>query len=157
MEGIAAITALLGGISSLMTTAKSVNDIESNKQLIEMQKYLVELQQTLLKFQDENRELRSKVDDLSRRQELHADLETVEDGLYLTLKSERSAGREVPYCPICWGENGKLIPLLQLDRRGSYQCVLHKACYWTQAYRDAQQRESTVRVVARSRWLDRGY
>lgn len=65
--------------------------------------HVVNAQVALGEAQVENSELRHQLDDREALKALADDVEYVQDGGFLVLKSDREQERLVPYCPVCWG------------------------------------------------------
>ena len=101
--------------------------------------HVLNAQVALGEAQVENSELRHQPDDRDALKVLAADVEHVEDGGFLVLKSEREQEKLVPYCPVCWGAERKIVAL-QPMANGFYTCALHKSSYQTQAYREEKRR-----------------
>jgi hypothetical protein len=49
----------------------------------------------------------------------------------------------IPYCPVCWGSDEKLIPLAEISRDEVFQCPIHRSSYYTAAYYDSVKRQAT--------------
>jgi hypothetical protein len=101
--------------------------------------HMVDAQVALGAAQTENAELWRKLNHRDELNALAANVEHVEDGGFVVLKSERKKGKFVPYCPVCWGADRKVVALLPIEK-GFYTCAIHKASYQTQAHRDEKQR-----------------
>ena len=67
-----------------------------------MQDLVFSAQRSLSEAEEENRDLRHKLDDREELKQLSADLEMDIVGHYYIRKSERARGI-IPYCPTCWG------------------------------------------------------
>lgn len=103
-------------------------------QINAMQDLVFSAQRALGEADDENRQLRRQLDDRQEFKALQQDLDYEEDGGFYVRKSEREAGKLVPYCATCWGETQKLIPLKPTDHKGGhYFCLLHKVAFITNA------------------------
>ena len=133
----------MGLIETAKDAAKLVRQIGN----IDLYEKLVTLQQDAMSILDENwklkEEVRSLKQELEKQQRLvaiDADLEYVEDGGFYIRKSDKEAGRNIPYCPLCWRVDKVLVPLNPMSGRGSYQCSLHKTHHETAAYREDQHR-----------------
>ena len=113
-----------------------VNRDEVQQRLLELQALMLEAQKALGDAEDENRRLREQLVERRAHQQLADDLEIVDDGKFFVRKSEVEAGKPIPYCPICWGVDQKLVPLrAKLDER-VLECAVHEALYYTRAYRE---------------------
>ena len=105
----------------------------------EMLIHLVNAQVALGEAQIEISELRGKLDDREAIKLLAEDMEFIQDGGFYRRKSESAGGVFNPYCPVCWGNNQKAIPLAPI-LNGFYTCAFHKTNYQTQAAREEQKR-----------------
>ena len=121
---------LIKGIRELLKREK-VDPQEISARLLELQELLLQAQSALGDAQEENRQLRQQLANSDAIKELEADLEMEPDGQFLVRNSEKKDGKYIPYCPICWGESNKLIPLTPLASAGYFDCVLHKARFRT--------------------------
>src|SRR4051812_39261571 len=77
----------------------------------EMLIHLTTAQTGLAEAQQEIMELRSILDERAERKQIGDDLEFVQDGGFWIRKSDNALGRHIPYCPLCWGDQQKLVPL----------------------------------------------
>src|SRR5262249_10146171 len=102
---------------------------------LELQVLMLEAQRALAEAEEENRNLRNELNTRDELKALEVDLVFQEDGAFLVRKSEAEAGKEINYCPVCWGESRKLITLAPTTP-GCFECVLHKKTYLTQKYYD---------------------
>jgi hypothetical protein len=128
---------------------QQINPEEVPARLMELQQLILDLQSNLHDMAEENRQLRRQLDELRAQQQLGDDLEMVDDGQFFVRKSERQAGRPILYCPVCWGVNQKLVPLLTRSDERVLECVVHKALYYTKAYREESRSSSIAFGVGR--------
>jgi hypothetical protein len=126
--------------------------------ITEMQDLVFSTQRALGEAEEENRHLRRQLDEREQMKAVEADLEMEPDGQYRYRASERAANKHIPYCPVCWGEHQKLIPLTPFGEGQAFQCGIHKTKYYTKVYLEAVKRANQAgpRVV-RSSWFDRHY
>ncbi len=148
-EGLSAATAgfkLIQGALELLKR-EHVDPQDVAARLLELQGLLIQTRQALVDAQEDNRNLQATLTDDKRQQEIESDLNMEPDGQFLVRQSERAQGKNIPYCPVCWGESHKLIALAPGNgTRGTYHCVVHKHTYTTQEHRDAL-RASTQRLA----------
>jgi hypothetical protein len=131
----------------LIETAKDAAKLVQQIGNIELYEKLVAIQQDAMSILDENWKLKEQVGFLKQELEkqqrfltIDADLEYVEDGGFYIRNSDKEAGRNIPYCPLCWRVDKALVPLNPMSGRGSYQCSVHKTHHETAAYREDQRR-----------------
>jgi len=129
-EGIVATKATLEVAKLVMdklnTPNFDVHDIRLKVQ--EMLIHVVNAQAALGEAQIEISELRHKLENRDDLKVLAADIEHVQGGGYIIRKSERERSILNPCCPICWGQDKKVIPLAPMAN-GYYKCALHRTSY----------------------------
>jgi hypothetical protein len=132
-EALAAGKALVE-VSKLVTNLINTPDTDAQHvraKLQEMLIHLVNAQTGLSEAQQEIMELRAKLDDRNAAKALEEDMDYQIDGGFYVRKSEAAKGM-IPYCPLCWGSDGKAVPLKPSTAvSGSYNCFLHKTEYRT--------------------------
>ena len=112
-----------------------INQSEIPGRIGEIYDYIIDSKAALLDSEEKNRDLKRRIEEYDSLNEIAADLEMVQDGRYYVRRSERDQNVFVPYCPVCWGANKRLIPLPQRSPNGLYECALDKSQYTTEAYR----------------------
>ena len=134
----------MGLIENAKDAAKLVQQIGN----LELYEKLVSVQTDAMSLLDENWKLKDEVRTLKeqlavQKQLLNIgdDLEFVEDGGFYVRKSERAAGKNIPYCPICWKSDKVDIPLHPGAGVGLYSCSVHKSQYQSAAFREYQKQE----------------
>src|SRR5438094_1049853 len=128
---------------SLIDSAKDAAKLVQQIGNIELYEKLVAVQQDALSLIDENRNLKDQIralkeeiEGMRRHSDISADMEYVEDGGFYIRRSEKAAGKNIPYCPLCWtAGKGAVVPLNPTHGEGFYTCVIHQANYETRAYR----------------------
>jgi hypothetical protein len=134
----------LGATKTGLELVKTVRDmlkgdkfdrIKVLEHLGSVQDALLDAREALGNAQDLNRDLTRQLEERRRLSDIEADMEYVSDGGFYVRKSERTAGRMIPYCPICWKADRKDIPLNPLFGEGYYRCDVHNSNYETAAYR----------------------
>src|ERR1039458_9738994 len=70
-------------------------------------------------------DLRRQLDDRETRKALDADMEFRTDGDFWVRKSEIDKTL-IPYCPACWGKDGKLVAMAPYSNPGIFRCPLHE-------------------------------
>jgi hypothetical protein len=116
-----------------------VDTREVMARLTELQGLVLETRRALSVGEDENRELRRKLEDAQRQQAIEDDLQFVQDGGFWIRKSQQAQGVFCPLCPVCWGERHQVIPLTPMMRKGYYECITHEATYRTLAFHETQR------------------
>lgn len=104
-------------------------------QLLQLQQLILESQRSLNDAAEEIRTLKDRLSASDRTREIEQDLEYAQDGGFFVRKSERAVGKFINYCPVCWGENQKLVPLNPMTGEGFFKCTVHNSLYETAAYR----------------------
>jgi hypothetical protein len=134
-EGITAAKLALDASRAALDLLRhpKVDGEQVRTKLIELQDLVHSAQQALGEADDENRMLKRQLADKHALEALRADMDYQQDGGFYIRKSERDAGNPVIYCPACWGENDRLIPLKPSGDKGAYDCVIHKVRYNTDA------------------------
>jgi hypothetical protein len=117
-----------------------IDPVEVRGKLHELLIHAVSAQAELADAQQDMFELRRQLDDRTRLEELEKDIEFIQDGGYYVRRSELDSGKHIQYCPLCWGDKGKLVPLTS-DKPGAgiFRCQIHKSTYLTQAYHHAEE------------------
>jgi hypothetical protein len=144
-EGIAAIKTgfdIAKSISGLVKEG-NIDGKEVASQLILLQTYMLDSQRALTDAQEEIQKLKTAQADQQRTADIEDDFEWIADGSFWVRKSEKGT-RDIRYCPQCWGDSRKLLPLRMLNPRGCYICDIHKTVYETEAYKRYRAQESQV-------------
>jgi len=151
LEALTAAKAALdisGKISDLVNRPNiDANEVHAN--VHQMLIHLVNAQSGLSEAQREIAELRQQLDDRARIRTIDADLDIEPDGQFYYRQSERSAGEQIQYCPVSWGDKGKLVPLTHTAEGTLFECGIHKTKYPTKAYIDALKRQQSARTNRR--------
>jgi hypothetical protein len=107
--------------------------------LVELQGLMLAAREALSGAQDEIERLKKQIADHEHLDQLQKAFEHVPDGGFIILKSDREQNRFIPYCPVCWGNGQKAVPLTP-GGIGVFRCVIHNATYITEVYREAQRK-----------------
>jgi hypothetical protein len=83
-------------------------------------------------------ELRAKLDDRDALKALTEDMQFREDGGFFTRRSE---DHRVPYCPLCWTDKRKTVPLA--SREDVFRCEIHDTYYRTETMKERQLSQSS--------------
>ncbi len=142
------IIAGLGATKTGLDVIKSVRELlkrdkvdaaEISARLGDLQEALFQAREALGAAQEENRNLMRQIEENRKLADISADMEYVEDGGFYIRKSERDAGKNIPYCPLCWtAAKGAVVPLNPLSGNGLYQCDIHQSRHETAAHREKQ-------------------
>ena len=120
------ITKIIDGVKGAISVVQKSNDMGLQKQLLDVYQMTLALQEEIAKLRAENEELR-KGKDLESRIIRHPEN-------FLTLEGE---SEEIRYCPVCWGNERKLIQLncfdvkycefvcIKCKNRGIYDRIKH--------------------------------
>ena len=107
------ITKIIDGVKGAISVVQKSNDMGLQKQLLDVYQMTLALQEEIAKLRAENEELR-KGKDLESRIIRHPEN-------FLTLEGE---SEDIRYCPVCWGNEHKLIQLnLYDDEYCRYVCI----------------------------------
>lgn len=143
---------LIKGVRELLKPEK-VDRTAVQARLGELQEALYQAREALGDAQEAKRnqaheiaDLKRLVEDLKMQADISGDLQMQADGQFLIRKSEKDAGQLIPYCPVCWGEKSKLIPLTPGGLEGNYFCAIHKQTHTTQLRRDKAKEEGEIRI-----------
>jgi hypothetical protein len=122
--------------------------------LQEMLIHVVNAQVALGEAHVEISDLRHQLEDREDRKAIEADLQIEPDGQFYFRPSERASGKDIPYCPICWGDKNRLVPLVPFGEGQAFQCGIHKTRYHKKVYLDAiKAANQRPRTAVRSSWL----
>ena len=136
----AAVSSALGALKTITSIAKNVNSIELNDKIIELQQSILDMQTGMTGLADENRALKHEIEEVNRLGDISDDMEYVEDGGFYIRKSEKAAGKTIPYCPACWKVDKSDVPLNPQGGRGVFRCNVHHTTHETQAHREYVKR-----------------
>jgi len=136
--GLAAAKAALEATKAALDLLKrdKVDKQEVTSRVMEMQEMVLRTREALGDALEENRNLREQIAKHDRLKELEADMDYVEDGGFYVKKSEKAAGKNIAYCPLCFKAAHADVPLNPQSGRGHFYCEIHKAGFETAAYRD---------------------
>jgi len=62
----------------------------------------------------------------NEREALKADL-VFDEGVGIYTRASESEN-PIPYCPVCWGQSEKLVPLVRIVNEG-FRCVIHQVVF----------------------------
>jgi hypothetical protein len=112
----------------------NIDPVDVRGKVHELLIHLVNAQVALGEAQVEISELQNQLDNRRELKAIQEDLEIDPDGQYYYRTSERTANKHIPYCPVCWGDKAKLVPLTILAEGLAFQCSIHKSQYHTKGY-----------------------
>lgn len=141
MDIASGLNALKSGFDISRTISQRIKEGKSypheiSDQLLQLQQAMLDSQRALNDAAEEVKALKEEIATLKGTDQLQQDLEWVEDGGFWVRKSERVSGTAICYCPLCWGDSRKLVPLNPVSGRGIYRCAIHNSSHETQAYRN---------------------
>ena len=111
-------------IKDLRILAKECSNQEMIDKSTEIQESFFEMREAIADLKDENRELKNQIKELNDNSELENDLELV-SGCYLIRKSEKEKGLDNKYCPACWQNYKKLMPIVKTIGNRQQCCNCH--------------------------------
>lgn len=111
-------------IKDFRALAKEYQNEDMAEKLIDIQEGFFELREELVDLQDENKKLKEEIAAFNDISELEKDLELNERG-YLVRKSEKEAGKNIRYCPACWQNYKKLMPIVRTIGNAEQCCNCH--------------------------------
>ena len=122
--------------------------------LMELQQHILSMQSVLHDLAEENRQLQLRLDERERQRELEEDMDFVVDGGFYVRKSE--AGKAlIAYCPVCWKDRGKTIPMETSATPGWFKCnVDHTVCRTAKCLETEKQMWSDMARGGHSRDID---
>lgn len=100
-------------IKELKNLTKQYHDQAMAEKVIEIQEGFFEFREEMEKLRDENRQLKEKNKELELSVVDEADLELTARGYYIK-KSEKEQEMFMGYCPACWNNHRKLMPLVSI-------------------------------------------
>lgn len=86
-------------------------DEAKNQKNLELVDRLIEIKLALSEIEDENRDLKKKIEELEQSNIIEEDLELLPKGYYIR-KSEKAEGKDIKYCAAYWQNNKKLMPYI---------------------------------------------
>lgn len=112
-------------IKKLVNLAKAAENKEMSTLVIEIQEKFFYIQDEMQKLKADNRNLKNTIARMHNDEELEKDLELTEQGYYIRI-SEKEQGKMIMYCPACWQNHHKLMPLVS-PQGHRYRCSNCKA------------------------------
>ena len=97
-------------IKDVKTLAKKHHDQEMSDKVIMIQESFFDIREEMEQLREENNVLKETIKKMEDTAELESDLELLPSGVYIR-KSEKALGKEINYCPACWGNFKKLMPI----------------------------------------------
>jgi len=135
-EGIAALKLALDAGSKALDLLKfpKIDADAVRTEVRAMQDHVFSSQRALSEAEEENRQLRLKLDAQERFKSIEGDMEFRQDGDFFIRKSERDAGRVIPYCPTCLKKDRLDIPLEKSVAPGTFRCRVHGHTFTTRQH-----------------------
>lgn len=100
-------------IKELKNLAKEYHNQAMAEKVIEIQEGFFDFREEMENLKDENRHLREKIKELESCADNENDLELTTRGYYIK-KSEKAQEKFMAYCPACWNNHKKLMPLVRI-------------------------------------------
>jgi hypothetical protein len=154
LEGISAVKASLE-LAKLVSDRLNRPDIDVadvRAKVHEMLIHMVNAQMALGEAHIEISDLRRQLEEREVLKELDADMDYQVDGGFYIRKSEASKG-VIAYCPICWKDTLKAIPMQATMTPGWFRCNIHKVVHRTKANMEDEIRRNQERA-SRNRHSD---
>lgn len=114
-------------IKELKNLAKDYQNQEIAEKVIEIQEEFFNYREELENLKNENRQLKERIEELENEAEVEKDLELTSRGCFIK-KSEQAQGKVNMYCPACWRNHKKLMPLTRIG-------VMMKCCNCNAVFR----------------------
>jgi len=107
----------------MLPNYKEIIELIKKGSTLEAQEKIIELREIALNLQDENFDLKQKINELEKSLEIKDRLEW--DGVIYWLKNESAEQRDGPYCQRCYDVEKKLVRLqqAQLERTKYWVCL----------------------------------
>ena len=102
-------------IKELKGMVKEYHNEEMSEKVVDIQNSFFELREEIETVKEENRGLKAKIKLLEDSSKLEKDLEMTPMGLYVRI-SEKEQGKTMEYCPACWQNHKKLMPIVRWGR-----------------------------------------
>jgi len=151
---IAEIAAGITSIKNALAVAQTLRDQAKlgpvapdivTERLLLIHDHMLDLRQALLDAAEREQKLIEKIATYDQSKEIQADLDWEPDGGYYFRKSERAAGKMIPYCPICWHAASNTIPMANHKYPGVFKCGLHEPLYTTKVFEEWQNKQDAAR------------
>lgn len=101
----------MGTVMDIYQLVRDLIDEAKNQKNLELVDRLIEIKLALSEIEDENRDLKKKIEELEQSNIIEEDLELLPKGYYIR-KSEKAEGKDIKYCAACWQNNKKLMPYI---------------------------------------------
>ena len=110
----------MGTVMDIYQLVRDLIDEAKNQKNLELVDRLIEIKLALSEIEDENRDLKKRIEELEQSNIIEEDLELLPKGYYIR-KSEKAEGRDIKYCAACWQNSKKLMPYVD-SIGGAKQC-----------------------------------
>lgn len=110
----------MGTVMDIYQLVRDLIDEAKNQKNLELVAKLIDIKVALSTIEDENRDLKKKIEELGQSNITEEDLELLPQGCYIR-KSEKAEGKDIKYCAACWQNNKKLMPYVK-SVGGTEQC-----------------------------------
>jgi len=99
----------------ILDNAKEVANLIKKYNDQDLYQKIIDLRDEIFNIREENQQLKERVNELERAEDISAKLEKRDNVYYRTDREEDQAG---PFCMTCWDADRKLINLNQIERLG---------------------------------------
>jgi hypothetical protein len=151
LEGISAVKASLE-LAKLLSDRLNRPDIDVadvRAKVHEMLIHMVSAQMALGEARVEISDLRNQLNEREALNALDSDMDYQLDGGFYVRKSEANKGL-IAYCPLCWKDSQKTVPMQTSITPGWFKCNIHKVVYRTKSNMEDEIRKNRE-IAARSR------
>lgn len=91
----------MGTVMDIYQLVRDLIDEAKNQKNLELVDRLIEIKLALSEIEDENRDLKKRIEELEQSNIIEEDLELLPKGYYIR-KSEKAEGKDIKYCAACW-------------------------------------------------------
>ena len=131
----------LGKVLTDKLNRPDIDVADVRAKLHEMLIHMVYAQMALADARVENAELRQQLDVREELRTLADDMDFMVEGGFFIRKSEVAKGL-IAYCPMCWTDKQKVVPMQGLRFLGAFRCNIHKNIFRTKAALHAESQEA---------------
>ena len=114
----------MGTVMDIYQLVRDLIDEAKKQKNLELVDKLIEIKLSLSEIEDENRDLKKKIEELEQSNIIEEDLELLPKGYYIR-KSEKAEGKYIKYCVACWQNIKKLMPYVNSVGSSKICCNCH--------------------------------
>jgi len=117
-------------IAGVIKLLKEVIELAKESNSSELKEKLLELQNSIFDLTAENRELKQRIAELERKEQVESQLVSDQEVYWWN----RNGHKDGPYCKVCWHSDEKLIQLMSTSEKGLYNCVKCEGMFRSSEY-----------------------